>query len=122
MKKLHHTATSNPAANTPKSEPPDTSTIGGRIKALRKKKGMSQEVLAGLLATDKSVISRWENSERVPTWEMAGQIANVFGVSPDYISFGSDHRDNNDYIYVGGLSFRETAVVRMIVDILRKDC
>ena len=101
---------------------PDTSTIGGRIKALRKKRGVSQEALAGLLITHKSVVSRWESGQKIPCEDMVKRIADVFEVSSDYISFGTDHRDNNDYLYLGGLSFRQIAAIRAIVDIVRECC
>ena len=99
---------------------PDTSTIGGRIKALRMKRGISQAVLADRLVINKSVVSRWESGQRIPCEDVVKQIADVFEVSPDYISFGNDHRENNDYLYLGGLSFHQIAVIRAIVDIIRE--
>ena len=111
----------NKESNSSKTTP-NTATIGGRIKALRMKKGMSQEALAALLTTDKSVISRLENNRRGFDREMAERIAAFFEVSPDYIVFGNDHRENNEYQYVGDLTFWQREIMQKIADEFRKSC
>lgn len=100
----------------------DTSTIGGRIKELRTKRGMSQTVLADRLLINKSVVSRWESGKRIPCEDVVKQIADVFEVSSDYISFGNDHRENNEYLFLGGLTFSQIRLIREIVNEFRKSC
>ena len=102
--------------------PIDTSTLGGRIKALRMKRGISQTVLADRLVIDKSAVSRWESGQRVPCEDVVKQIADVFEVSSDYISFGNDHRENNEYLFLGGLTFSQIRLIREIADEFRKSC
>lgn len=100
----------------------DTATIGGRIKALRTKRGISQQVLADFLCVDKTVVCRWENGERKPDENMVAKIAEVFQVSKFYIAYGSDPRENEDYIDLKGLTFRQIKIVRDIVEEFRSGC
>lgn len=104
------------------STQPDTSTIGGRIKALRMKRGMSQTALGQLVAIDKSVVCRWESGAKLPSQNMITQIADIFKVSPVYICYGNDHRESNEYLYIGDLTFRQIKLIREVADELRKSC
>ncbi len=54
--------------------------LGTKIQALRKKKGYSQEVLAGKLNVVRQTISKWEKELSVPDAEMLKNIAEVFEV------------------------------------------
>ncbi len=51
------------------------------ICELRKKKGMSQEELAGKVFVTRQAVSRWENGETVPNTETLKLLSNVFNVS-----------------------------------------
>lgn len=105
----------NDNTNTNKS-PIDTSTIGGRIKYLRTKRGMSQETFANRLATTKSVVCRWEKGVRIPNEDMVREIADLCRVSPDYIRFGKDGRYSEDYLYVGGLTYAQIRAIKQLVE------
>lgn len=100
----------------------DTATIGGRIKALRTKRGISQQVLADFLCTDKTVVCRWESGERKPDENMVAKIAEVFKVSKFYVAYGNDPRESEDYIDLKGLTFWQIKIVRAIVDEFRSGC
>lgn len=56
-----------------------------RIKSLRKGKGYTQAHLAKLLGVARSTVSMWESSPQEPDNETLGKIADVFGVSTDYL-------------------------------------
>lgn len=56
-----------------------------RMKELRKSLGMSQRDLAGRLAVRQQTVAKWELGGATPNPEMLSTIADVFGVSVDYL-------------------------------------
>lgn len=61
-----------------------------RLSEIRKKQGISQEVLAKQLGTQGPAIGRYERGTAKPTIEVAAKIAKVLGVSLDYLVGNSD--------------------------------
>ena len=57
--------------------------IGEKIKALRKQKNISQDVLANYLGVSFQAVSKWENENTLPDVMMIPAIASFFGVSTD---------------------------------------
>jgi transcriptional regulator with XRE-family HTH domain len=57
--------------------------IGEKIKLLRKKKNLSQEVFANYLGVSFQAVSKWENGITMPDVTMIPAIASFFGVSTD---------------------------------------
>lgn len=66
----------------------DCKSIGRTIAALRKKSGMTQLELAGMLDVTDKAVSRWENGQSYPDVTLFPQIASVFGVTVDYLMQG----------------------------------
>lgn len=64
------------------------SSIGERIKYLRKKKPMSQALLADLIGVDRKTIINYEKGETEPSLEIIESIAKVCDVSVDFIRYG----------------------------------
>lgn len=64
--------------------------IGKYLRALRRRRGMSQQELALALAlgVSKQTISNWEVGRKVPRMKAIEKIANVFGVSRNSILAG----------------------------------
>ena len=60
-------------------------TFGQIIKKLRRKADYTQEVLADLLAISPQAVSRWECDQAMPDISLLPRIANLFGVSADYL-------------------------------------
>ncbi len=60
-------------------------TIGEKINKLRKERGWSQQSLAKQLGTSGPVIGRYERGEMMPSVEVAGKLADAFGVTLDYL-------------------------------------
>lgn len=58
-------------------------TMGEIIKALRKRKGISQETLAQVLGVSCQAVSKWENGNTMPDIGLIPAIAAYFGVSTD---------------------------------------
>ena len=66
-----------------------------RFRYLRKSKNLAQSQLANLIGVDRSTISSYESNIRQPSLDTLSRIADVFGVSTDYLlgrtdSLGSD--------------------------------
>lgn len=59
--------------------------LGGKIKSLRKEKGISQEVLAQYLGVTFQAVSKWETGAAMPDVAMIPAIAMFFGVSTDQL-------------------------------------
>ena len=66
--------------------------IGSKIRELRKKKGITQEALAGALLVSPQAVSKWESGYSYPDMEMIPVIAGYFEVSMD-ILFDYDIRE-----------------------------
>lgn len=73
-----------------KKQNQDTSTIGGRLRALRLQEGMTQENLAEVLHLEnKSSISLFEGNKRELPVGLLIQVTKYFHTSTDYILFGN---------------------------------
>lgn len=71
--------------------------FGVKIRELRKKKGLTQEQLAGALNISPQAVSKWENNDSYPDTEMLPVLAGFFGVSLD-ILFGYNVSDRKNQI------------------------
>ena len=60
-------------------------TLGEKILALRKARGWSQEELAGRIGVTRQALSRWESDAAIPDTVNVVQLADLFGVSTDYL-------------------------------------
>lgn len=73
----------------------DTQTIGKRIAQLRKESGLTQEQLAEKLGVTAQAVSKWENDAACPDISLLPLLADIFGVSVDFLlgkesSFSAD--------------------------------
>ena len=70
--------------------------IGNRIKQVRLKNGKSQEDFGSLFdpPVNKASVSRWESGKTLPTSKRLQKIADLGGVSVEYLINGS--RLNSD--------------------------
>ncbi len=59
--------------------------LADKIIELRKKNGMSQEELAEKLGVSRQSISKWEGAQSVPDMSRILAMADLFGVSTDYL-------------------------------------
>ena len=71
--------------------------IGERIKQARLEKGLDQLALCEQLSIDQSTLSNYENGRRIPKPDMIVKMADIFGVSTDYLLGKTDLRNYNDY-------------------------
>jgi len=59
--------------------------LSKKIKELRKLRRLTQSQLAKLLFVDQTAISYWEQGKTMPDAENQLKLANIFGVSLDYL-------------------------------------
>jgi len=71
----------------------DNNYLGSRIKALRKRKGISQEMLAELSGLSLRTVQRIENGETQPKAYSLQEIAKALAVSPDELMDWSIQED-----------------------------
>ena len=60
-------------------------TFGEKLQGLRQKAGMSQDALAEKLDVSRQAVSRWERDETMPETEKVIVLAELFGVTTDYL-------------------------------------
>ena len=63
-------------------------TMGKRIAALRREKGMKQDDLAQLLEVSPQAVSKWENDQTCPDISLLPRLAKSLGVSVDELLSG----------------------------------
>lgn len=63
------------------------------LKKLRKEKHLTQIALQMQTGIDQSLISKYENGERIPPTEILMQLADFFDTSMDYIMKRTTIRD-----------------------------
>lgn len=66
----------------------DCKKVGNTISKLRKKCGLTQQTLAQMLDVTDKAISRWENGLGYPDVTIFPRLADIFGVSIDYLMLG----------------------------------
>ena len=64
--------------------------LAENIKILREKKGISQYQLAKELFVTRQAVARWENGVTRPDIETIGKLADIFGVSVEYLITGKE--------------------------------
>lgn len=87
-----------------------------KLKDLRKRKNITQKMLADRLGLASSAICSYESGTRYPSYETLIKIAGIFKVSTDYL-LGIDNRK---YIDITELSEKNTEIVSSLVEALRE--
>ena len=59
--------------------------FGEKLLHLRREKGLSQEALAERVGTTRQAVSKWENGQGYPETEKVLRLAELFGVSADFL-------------------------------------
>lgn len=91
--------------------------LGEQIKKLRTNKRLSQIELANKLCVTKQSVSNWENENIMPSIEMLIRIAEIFGVTTDFLlGLSEKHTLNTD-----GLTELQIAHIQTLInDIISK--
>ena len=86
--------------------------LGQRINELRTAFGWNQVVLSKKLGVSKQTVSNWENENIQPSVDALVRLADLFGVSTDYLL----GRDQKRTIDVDGVPAEFIAHLTQIVD------
>lgn len=81
--------------------------VGKRIQVIRESLGISQSELAGRISVDKSTMNRIESGERGVKSHELSKIADILGVSTDYL-LGRKQSDN-----IIEITTREDAIAQL---------
>ena len=87
-----------------------------RLKQLRKDKHMTQAQVAKRIGVTASMVSSYETDIRLPSYEVIVRIADLFGVTVDYLLCRQDKR----FLDISDLSDEEAAIVCSMVEILKR--
>ena len=80
-------------------ETPDS--IGGRIKILRLKAGLTHQQLADLLGISQTNIGRWEKNKMSPRQAMVGKLATVLNTNVNWLINGGEDAAPKKVVVVG---------------------
>ena len=87
-----------------------------RLRQLRNEKRLTQEQVAKKIGVTASMVSSYETDIRLPSYEVLIRIANLFGVTIDYLL----HLEDKRLLDISHLTAEEAAVVCDMVGLLRK--
>lgn len=60
-----------------------------RIYELRKSAGLTQQQLADQLYVTRRIVNDWEHGRKLPSFDSIIALAQVFGISTDYLLLGT---------------------------------
>ena len=85
----------------------DYSAIGQRIKLLRKRKGLNQSELAGILGKSLRTLQKYETGEIEISIAVVNQLAEILGTTPTYLlGYEADTRPIRNLADVMGFLFK----------------
>lgn len=87
-----------------------------RLRQLRKDKHLTQAQVAKSIGVTASMVSSYETDIRLPSFDVMVRIANLFGVTVDFLLCREDKR----FLDISQLSDEEAAVVCSIVELLKR--
>ena len=86
-----------------------------KIRRQRTAHGITQVELAHRLGVSKQSVSNWESNNIQPSIELLEKIADLFGVTTDYLL----GREDLQVLDVSGLTAQQVAHLQMLVEDLR---
>ncbi len=87
-----------------------------RLKRLRLDKHLTQAQVADRIGVTASMVSSYETDIRLPSFEVMVRIADLFGVTVDYLLCREDKR----FLDISTLTDEEAAVVCGMIEVLKK--
>lgn len=60
-------------------------TLGEKLKEIRKRFGLSQGQLAGIMNVSRQAITKWESDGGIPDISNLQELSKVFGITVDYL-------------------------------------
>ena len=91
-------------------------SLSGNIRRLRLQRGLNQVMLAEKMNVTKQCVSNWENDNVLPSIEALVRLADLFGVSTDFL-LGRESRVSLD---ITNLTEEQVAHIGLLVADLKK--
>lgn len=87
-----------------------------RLRQLRNDKHLTQAQVAERVGVTASMVSSYETDIRLPSFEVMIRLADLFGVTVDYLLC----RQNKRFVDISALSDEEASIVCGMIEILKK--
>ena len=87
-----------------------------RIKQLRKDKHLTQAQVAKRIGVTASMVSAYETDIRLPSYEVLVRLADLFGVTVDYLLCRQDKR----FLDITDLNEEEATILCELADLFKK--
>lgn len=87
-----------------------------RLKQLRRDRHLTQAQVAKRIGVTAAMVSSYETDIRLPSYEVMVRLADLFGVTVDYLLCRQDKR----FLDISDLSEEEAALVCGMVELLKK--
>jgi transcriptional regulator with XRE-family HTH domain len=91
-------------------------TIGKRISALRREKGLKQEDIAQALDVSSQAVSKWENDQSCPDISLLPKLAKLLGVSVDTLLSGEEEKPAAELVPEQKRKDIKDMMLRVVID------
>ena len=95
-----------------------------RLKQLRRDRHLTQAQVAKRIGVTAAMVSSYETDIRLPSYEVMVRLADLFGVTVDYLLCRTDERltakEDKRFLDISDLSEEEAALVCGMVELLKK--
>ena len=91
-----------------------------KLKTLRTQYGYSQKQVADKLKVSSSIVSGYETGERTPSTEVLLALSYLYNTSTDYL-LGRQPTAPGMFLSVDGLSEKQTAAIRQLIEAIKAD-
>ena len=91
-------------------------TLGKRIAALRREKGLKQEDIAQALDVSSQAVSKWENDQSCPDISLLPKLAKLLGVSVDVLLSGEEEKPKVELVPEQKRKELKDMMLRIMID------
>lgn len=91
-------------------------TIGKRISALRREKGLKQEDIAQALDVSSQAVSKWENDQSCPDISLLPKLAKLLGASVDTLLSGEEDKPAVELVSEQKRKDIKDMMLRVVID------
>lgn len=79
-----------------------TKAFGYRLASLRAERGLTGKQLGEMIGADKTIIAQWESGKCYPNNERLIKLADIFGVTIDYLMGRTDSKQSINVLTAKG--------------------
>ena len=91
-------------------------TIGKRIGALQREKGLKQEDIAQTLNVSCQAVSKWENDQSCPDISLLPKLAKLLGVTVDVLLSGEEEKPATVFVPENNRKDMKDMMFRVVID------